>query len=417
MSRVIAICALLAAIGATAAGAVARPSATGAGASGLVARLAVLRRAQTPDDALPSGVRILDPQGTVLPAFTRHVGTLPDGRKLYLVVVRPSNTPDRLWGPRFGDQVAVAWVTPQGVLVGRQLPAAALGDADEVSYAGEPVQAGSPNRLAAVGIVPDGVASVRWTFGRLDGRVTRTVSESVADNVALTPVTPATLFLLRGTWFNASGAVIPTSQAAVRRALAAENAAKMRAAVRAIRRHPVHASSRLLAAFAVFAVHSRHGIRMGDGDVVSAPRLEDVPLPILEIASAGPGAAHQDPQDVREVRTRSGYRVWILPTSRGICVAEIDPAPRNVPLDEFGQGSGEACDDQIKQAVAEGAGVSVGDPGQRTVVYGVVPIGHGPVTEHLGHGRKRIVNPDDGVYVYATGPVNHSGIGTSGSRA
>jgi hypothetical protein len=80
-----------------------------AGAHGLIARLAVLRRPQTPADILAMryrSVQAIHHQGALIPGLTRLVAT-PPGARLYLVVTAPAGGPLPIWNPNLGDQVAI----------------------------------------------------------------------------------------------------------------------------------------------------------------------------------------------------------------------------------------------------------------------------------------------------------------------
>jgi hypothetical protein len=87
-----------------AAPAAAGQAATAPSAAGLIARLAVLRRPQTPADVLPANAPPLpSPPGRIIPGLTRLVAVLPNLR-LYLVVATPTRGSLPLWAPALGDQ-------------------------------------------------------------------------------------------------------------------------------------------------------------------------------------------------------------------------------------------------------------------------------------------------------------------------
>jgi hypothetical protein len=74
-----------------------------------------------------------------------------------------------------------------------------------------------------VAVVPDGVAQVRWTFGDIAGKPGRVVDAPAADNVAVVPYVRSArgARLVRAAWFASNGRVIPTSDKALLRAIAA----------------------------------------------------------------------------------------------------------------------------------------------------------------------------------------------------
>lgn len=248
--------------------------------------------------------------------------------------------------------------------------------------------------------MPDGVAQVRWTFANAGGKPTPAVEVPVTNNVAVGPRGPSTAFLLHARWYAANGSVVPTSDRALRHAIAVRQATLKRQAIRYDARHSHHAPASLLADFAVFTVHSRSGIRTAAGNIISKPRLSSLPLAILDIAA--PNQPPQlDPEQMREVRTPSGDRGWIIPGARGLCLAVVDQ-PR-FPFNRYGGGAGEACTASLARAESEGTGLSSGYPGGPTVTYGVVPIAKRTVRVWTGHGY-RSIHPADGVYVFRSGP-------------
>jgi hypothetical protein len=154
----------------------------------LVARLAVLRRAQRGAD------RSGQFSGPIVPGLTRLVATLPGNwglgpTRIYLIV-------------RKRDGVAA--VTLYRHTIG-------------LEGNGTSVNLHNPHDVSAglvymVGIVPDGVASVRWVFksryrnpaGR---RALLRVSPMVQNNVAVAPIIPHQGRLVAATWFGPDGRV------------------------------------------------------------------------------------------------------------------------------------------------------------------------------------------------------------------
>jgi hypothetical protein len=305
-----------------------------------------------------------------------------------------------LWGARFGDQVAIVAVTAAGASESVGIPAADLSNADQL----EPplgrgsVRSGAP--ADQVGIVPDGVVRVSWTFAKLSSRgvhAGRVVSLPVANNIAIVTRDGSTALLLSARWYAADGTQVPSSGRALRQATAARDATIRRQIIL----QDAHTASRpsrvILADFAVFAIHSHAGVRIPGGMVISKPSLTTVPLPILQLTS-GRQPPQLDPEDMRQVGTRSGFRFWVIPGHRGLCVAIVDPPRR--PL--FGGGAGEACSPTVQAATSFGGGLSSGYPGGRSVSVRLLPNTHPTITVRLRDGRRKTIRPPYGIYVTHT---------------
>lgn len=97
------------------------------------------------------------------------------GARLFPVVTAPAGGRLPLWSPKLGDQVA---------------------------------------------IVADGVARVRWTFGNRAGRPGHRINVDVVNNVAFALTQRLTGFLLGARWYAADGTLVPTSDRALRQAIA-----------------------------------------------------------------------------------------------------------------------------------------------------------------------------------------------------
>jgi hypothetical protein len=186
----------------------------------LTARLAVLRRPQTPPDVLRPGLQLPEEgQRTLVPALTRLVAT-PAGASLYLAVFTPTRGSLPLWSPNLGDQVSLVSVTAHGAELTEPVPAVDLSNGNNVAI----VATGSRRQLGLdyhVGIVPDGVARVAWTFANVEGKHRYVVNAQAANNVVVVPFHSSTPYLLSAAWYAADGAVIPTSDSALRHAISA----------------------------------------------------------------------------------------------------------------------------------------------------------------------------------------------------
>jgi hypothetical protein len=373
-----------------------RPATPAPSAQALIARLAILRRPQTAADVVPPVHPLRGEQsGRIIAGLSRLVAT-ESGTRLFLVVTTPAGGSPPLWSPRLGDQVAIVAVTAHGSRESWSFPAVDLSNSDQVLEAG--VRA-APGPVAAsaynVSIVPDGVARVHWAFDTPSGKPGRVVDVPVANNVAISALQPSAGLLGRATWYAPDGSVVPTSDRALRHAVAVRQAVLASRAARYDAHHSYSAPPGLLDDFAVFAIASRTGVRTPGGNIISHPRLATLPLTILEL-TAPDRRLQLDPEDMRQVTTPSGVRVWITPGRHGICIDEVDPAPLPGRLSSGGGGS---CSGTIAEAEAHGAGLTSGRPGGVTMVYQVVPIAHPTITLRTRGGHRHTIRPPDGVYV------------------
>ena len=391
-----AVCSLAAAV------ATAGSTPTSAGsAAALIGRLAVLQRPQTPADVLPAGVTLPAlGQGTVIPSLTRLVAT-PAGASVYLVVFTPARGSLPLWRASLGDQVSLVSVTAARAALTEPVPAVDLSNGNSVAIIGPSSR--SPNPLAPdyyVGIVPNGVARVAWTFANFQRKHRYVVNAQAASNVVVAPFDSGAPFLLRATWYAADGALIPTSDSAALHAIAANQNIQKKRIIRQDARIRYRPPSALLTAFAVFSVTSRNGVKVG-GLTISHPALSSLPLAILRITAREGNPRFRpefDPMDIRQATTRSGVSAWIIPGVHSLCVAEVDK-----PHFPFGgTGAGMACSRDVASAVADGAGLSSGYPGGVTWHYGVLPNTKLTLTIRTGPHSHKTIHPPDGVYIYRT---------------
>jgi hypothetical protein len=223
-----------------------------------------------------------------------------------------------------------------------------------------------------VGIVPDGVARVVWTFANARRHHRYVVHAQAAKTSSSHRFTPAARSCCTPP---GTPPTVPSSRPQTPRAL--------------------------LSAFAVFGVTSRAGVKIGSL-TISHPALSSLPLGILSItAHAGNPRFNPelDPKDIRQATTRSGVSAWIIPGARGLCVAEVDKP--QFPF--FGTSSGMSCSPNVASAVANGAGLSSGFPGRPSWHYGVLPKTKPTLTIRTGPHRHLTIHPPDGVYIYRTG--------------
>jgi hypothetical protein len=213
------------------------------------------------------------------------------------------------------------------------------------------------------------------------------------------PFQTGTPFLLRATWYAADGSRIPTSDSALRHAIAARDNILRKRALRDDARNSYRPSPAVLADFAVFGVTSRRGVTVG-GLTISHPRLSSVPLPILELSS--PRQPTQlDPKDMRQATTRSGVSVWIIPGRQGICVAALDE-PTSPVVSRSGSGSAAGCSGSVALAEAYGSGFTSCCSSRFSWHYGVLPKTHPTLTIRTGPHTHNTIRPPDGVYIYRT---------------
>jgi hypothetical protein len=353
----------------------------------LSAKLAVLRRPQTETDMLPGGLHIkspLSPQGKVIPRFTRLVRTLPDAR-FYLVVTAWS--PDSIWSKRLGDQVAIIEVSGTHAIESMPISAADLTNPNDVS-AVSPTRRQAPGTpgLYYVGVVPDGVARVRWTFanGVANGhfQAGTSVYASVANNVAILPAGPDTTPpVLAGAWYSPDGHRLPTSNRALLAAQAAQDAAQRRQAIGSVGKHTYHADPSLLAAFSVFAITSPTGVKTVAGDIISHPPLSALPLNVVQLSPRARQLFQLDFTQVREVITHSGVRLYVIPGRRGLCLSTA---------------GGTGCN-LLPGVETQGTSLTGGSLGI-TRTYRLIPKTIKSITIRTSTGRHKIPVPD-GIYV------------------
>ncbi len=98
------------------------------------------------------------------------------------------------------------------------------------------------------------------------------VNATAANNVVVAPFHSGTPFVRHATWYAADGAVVPTSDRALLHAIAAKQSIERKRVIRQDARIRYRPPSALLAAFAVFDVSSRTGVKVG-GLTIYAPSL------------------------------------------------------------------------------------------------------------------------------------------------
>jgi hypothetical protein len=208
------------------------PAGTPSAARALVARVAVLRRAQMRSDHLPGSVILhlrLPARGRIIGRLTRlaltfDAGTGPrDTARIYVIVYAvPSNhlLPGLPRVPTF-DAFGLVGVnaTGTGALLDRTLvpPDVSVGTGGS-----GPNVVGSPEdvmRFSSViaGLVPDGVARVVWDFSATAARIpngrTIAIHPLVRHNIAIARALPHKHYLIRATWYAKGGKALATFRA------------------------------------------------------------------------------------------------------------------------------------------------------------------------------------------------------------
>jgi hypothetical protein len=362
------------------------------GATELLAKIAVLRRPQSTSDLLPRHLHFRNLFGSVIPRLTRLVYR-SGGTQLFLIAATPA-ADDPLWGPRYGDQVAIVAVAGDHASETRPIPAADLSDADEVDVV-------SPERLPSAGsdaynvaVVPDGVARVSWSFDGGKQGTPRTVDATARDNLAILPYN--TGVLTHAAWYDAQGHVIPTSDAAFLKAIDRRNAATAAPIIRYFERHPQPRPA-VTRDFAIFSVTSARGIQTASGDTISAPPLTKLPVPILSLTyHGGLRFGQPDAADVRHVLTPTGFSAYVIPGTFGLCVYSVDTSP----LPQQVEGGGGSCTTDTAQAEQHGSGFSRGSAGGVTTTFRILPKSIHTLTIRGKNGTRRTIQLPYGIYVH-----------------
>jgi hypothetical protein len=229
---------------------------------------------------------------------------------------------------------------------------------------------------------------------------------AVADNVAVMRARPDTPPpVLRAAWYAPGGQRVATSDRALLAAQAARNAALKAQAIREVLQHTYRADPSLLAAFSVFDITSRAGVKTAAGNVISHPPLASLPLDILQGAEASISAAvahgggqmfQLDFSEVREVITPSGVRLYVIPGRQGLCLAaESSRSP--FPDGLLAGGGGESCN-PLAHVESQGLFMTSGFLGvERT--YEIVPKSIHHISVRTSRGTRTTIPVPDGIYV------------------
>ena len=336
------------------------PSAT-PGVAALKAKLAVLRRPQTAADRTYPGLAARGGRNPVIGNLTRLAATVGSAR-VYVLVIKPQGKT-----PPF----AVASVVDKdGRFETTSAPVIGARFAPNQVRAGELVRGlgQDPNRGFTIGIVPDGVRQVEWTFTGARYGVLNANPISVAtlarSNVAVTFVHPGQGPLARAVWYDAAGKVVASAgpSAESKRELTRIEA------VNASRNRPV--DPELIAHYRLFR---------------SVAPIDLARSPVL--ATVGGGGSgdlnYWQTRYIGSVTGLDGRGLWITPGTHDLCISDWTAGACTAPLSR-----------------RDDAGILGGTTsnGGETTIPGLVPDGNGTVTFVLADGSRKTFPVIDNVF-------------------
>lgn len=337
------------------------------GARALIARLAVLRRPQTPADRSYPSIAVRQnrlERTQPIASLTRLAATVTapgvGPMRVYLIVSRDAALPITVRatavaadGKRFTRSFALS-AHRLGVPGGVQSGLFTAGTAAD------------PNIGVTVSIVPDGVTGVKWSFSGagygIDDPHPVTVYPLVRNNVAVASIRPGQGPLVGTTWYGAGGQVIGS-------AVASNASWQLRQiqSVNASRNNSILPF--LLAHFGVFR---------------SVP--PDLPSrdPTMPMQSPGDsqGLNYWQTRYVSSLTGLDGRGLWVTPGSSGMCLS--DP-----------QASACGWRAQLSPAGFIGTGTVVG---HEMTLEGMVPDGNRTITVVLANGKQQTTRVVDNLF-------------------
>jgi hypothetical protein len=358
-------------------------SSAGSSIAALEAKLAVLRRPQTPADrTYPAPVHTRPGARTpfgVIPKLTRlaaNVSTPTTGPLRVYLIVRPIPK-----GPTSaGSAAAGTYGVNAGVVSahgeiqgGSQLVTATTLATPNVVGSGlsVPGEGTDPNRGVSVAVVPDGVTRVQWVFtgagiGILHPHPVTTYPQ-VRNNVAVAAVTPQEGPLARATWYGADGRVIASAGGGAQ----ADQQLQTIRSINASRSRAI--SPFLIAHYGLFRT-------VPPDDPTRDWRL---PTPGTEGGYVGAmGVNYWQTRYIASVRGLDGPGLWITPGARGLCISDAQAG-------DCGMLTSRAADGIIGGSTAGGG---------RETITGLVPDGNRTVTIVLADGTRKTSPVIDNVY-------------------
>jgi hypothetical protein len=327
--------------------------------SALEAKLAILRRPQTPADR---GVKAL-PGIARLTRLAATVDTTTAGRvRVWVLVSRLPIHPSKVRPEYF----ARAAVTANGGQIRNgsgSVSAAQLGAPSAVA-SGLLTAAGAvdPDVGVTAGLVADGVMRVKWTFSGVGFGVQHphpvTVYPRVQNNVAVAPVVSGQGPLVHTVWYGAGGSVIASAGTGT----AERQELQEIRAINAARHRPIAAE--LLAHYSLFSAVP--AVDLVRDQTLLAPYLDGGGI------GGGLGLNYWDIRYVGSLKGIDGRGLWVVPGGRGVCIS--DPQAT-------------ACGALSKQGPAGITGPLTG-AGDRETLAGLVPDGNSTVTLVLAGGSR-----------------------------
>ena len=357
----------------------------------LEAKLAVLRRPQTAADRTYPGFqhafppRGLGPDTQRLTRLAATISTPTAGTVRVFVLVGPLSLGPRTGSSSSQSEVVNAFaIDAHGKLRGHAGPLTARTlETPNAIGSGLFGLASKANRDigVTVGIVPDWVARVTWTFTGAGYGITHphpvTIYPQVSSNVAVAPVAHGQGPLKRATWYRADGSVIASSSGGSQ---AFREFGRIRS-VNASRDRPI--APFLLAHYALFrsvspdtpAVDPALPTPGFDGGYVGEMRLN-----------------YWQTRFTAAVTGLDGDGLWITPGTHGLCISDPQTSGCNT----------------LQHADSTGiiiAGITSSSNGpRRQTIAGLVPDGNRSVTLQLADGTRRTVPVIDHNIFEATVP-------------
>jgi hypothetical protein len=373
-----------------------------AGARQLVAKLAVLRRAQTAADRLPESVssRLTTSDSFrvyLIPRLTRLAATIKMGPgplaavDIYLVVVRPPTAPvdiatTLVVAGRPGHRYLMdppEVVDDQTAIETRGITPTAVG-----SHGYTPMYGGAKTtRGVNVAVVPDGVTRVKWVFNRtvrrfrLPSNAALSVYPHVENNVA---VATASGFeaLSSATWYGPDGHVIATLSPQAQRA-----AEQAQAFAQSVHRPIAPALIRHLAVFR--------------RPVPPPARIKPLPRQAAILVTNQPYDLNVS--QARFIPYPGTAGVWLIPGTQGISMLNQEPCER-LGKRRIRVCGGFSGGNAPTRMVLSGAMVSGLFGPHRETIWGVAPDGNATVTAMLADGTRRTILVVDNVYTITLKP-------------
>lgn len=327
---------------------------TGGGVAALEAKLAVLRRPQTAADRTYS--RYIRASGSVIAKLARLATTVDTagGRaRVYLLVRQRS---------RFAGLIAV---DPDGQVAGETGPVtAATLEPNAVGASGLIVRGIGieRNRGVSVGIVPDGVTRVKWTFTGADYGVLHprpvTVYPEVRGNVAVAPIRPDQGPLASAVWYGAGGRMVGSAGAST---FSTSQLARI-AEVNASRNRSIDPA---------LTAHYRLFRSVAPEDLATDP--------VVATVGDGNDLNYWQTRYLPSLRGLDGRGLWVTPGAHGVCMSDWNAG---------------GCGGVTQTGFIGGSTSN----GPETTFEGLVPDGNQTVTLVLSDGTRETFPVTDNVY-------------------